>query len=182
MTTVNIEQWLDGISVVEEDHVFTPVGSQSEKMTELLNRRANLMADFTQKTDEEGLVPEEERSLADSYTDVRDALDRDIAKQLELDHPDAMRARLRGLSDEDIEEIANELVEIRVEGKPLDANKMRVENALRLVSRSFVQPQMSVQDIRLLRRRLNQGEWARLLDHVMRLASSQSEAVDVPNS
>lgn len=165
-------KWLNGLPAVEEDHVFTPIGAQSERMTALLNERAQLLE--RPADDEE---PAGERSLAETYTDHRDRLDREIAEQLEVDHPDAVRIRLRGISDLDIEEIADELVALGI-----DERKKVIEQSLRMIARAAVAPELSVDEVRMLRRRLNQGEWARLLDHVVRLMRQEAEAVDLPNS
>ena len=177
MTDINFEKWLNGISVVEEDHVFTPIGSQSERMTELLIERSKLLED-TESEGEDG----PERSLAETYTERRNAIDKEIKEQLGLDHPDAPRIRIRGVSDQDVEEIQDEILDIQVEGKPLNGVKMQRESNFRLVSRASVVPAMSPQDVRLLRKRLNAGEWARLLDHVTKLMVAEAEAVDLPNS
>jgi hypothetical protein len=187
MSDIDINEWVQGISVVTEDHIFTPIGSQSDRMTELLNERAALLENIGKSPElGEDEVPGEhavgEHAIGESYTARRDELDKEIQAQLEADHPDAPRIQLRGLSDEDIEEIQDEVLALEVEGKKLDARKGLVETNLRMVSRASVSPHFSPQDVRILRKRLNAGEWARLLDHCTRLMTNEAEAVDLPSS
>lgn len=188
-TEPNFTQWMDGLSSVEEDHVFTPIGQQSDAVTELLIRRAALVPDEGIDLAELGLEDEEEeraltetkKAPAKTYTEQRDEIDAQIAEQLEKDHPDAPRIRLRGLSDEDFEEVMTELAKIKVEGKPLNDQQVIVEANLRYVSRAAVTPKMTPEDVRLLRRSINRGEWARLLDHMNRLAYKSADEVTHPN-
>lgn len=183
----NFDKWLDGVTGVEEDHVFVPIGQQSEKLSELLVRRAALHPDEGIDLAALGL-DEEERSLtepAKGYTERRDELDEQIAAQLEKDHPDAPRIRLRGLSDEDFEQVMDELADLKLERaktrKPLTDQQVIVEANLRYVSRAVLTPPMTVGNVKLLRRKLNRGEWARLLDHMNRLTSVDAEQVTRPN-
>lgn len=184
----DINKFVAGLPVVEEDHIFTPVGSQSDAVTLLLNERAALLENPEPSGEsEDGGVPASERSLADTYTDRRDELDRKIVEQLEADHPDAPRIRLRGLSDEDINAIQDEIAEIAEKAEngnramEVRARNLLVESNLRLVSRATVQPQFSTEDVRILRKSLNRGEWARLLDHVNRLMAKEAGVGEVPN-
>lgn len=181
MQDINFASWIDGIPTLEEDHVFIPIGAQSDRLTELYNERANLL-EKPKEPEEEGLTGGGERSLAESFTDRRAEIDRLIAEQLEEDHPDAPRIRLRGVSDTDVEEINDEIAAIQVEGKPLSRDKARIEQNIRFVARAAIIPEMTPQDVRILRKKLNRGEWSRLLDHVTTLTFQESEGVDVPNS
>jgi hypothetical protein len=178
-TYSDLERLLDGLPLVEEDHVFAPVGpGLSPEVIQLMNERANLLE--PRKDDEDG--PADERALGESYTERRDSLDEQITEALAEEHPDAPRVRLRGLSDEDFTDVAAEVNAMQVEGKPLSRDRVIVESNLRYVSRAMVAPEMNPQDVRVLRKKLNQGEWARLLDHVNRLARSNAEQATLPNS
>ena len=177
MPIPDFDKWLDGLPLVEEDHVFLPIGKQSDELTELHNERAALL-----EPTPEG-VPEGERSMAESYTDRRDEIDARIAELLEQEHPDAPRIRLRALSDEDVTDASEEVSNLTGEdGKPLDMGRQIVEVNLRLIARSAVEPNLSTEDARLLRRRLNKGEWARLVDHVNTMALADAEQATLPNS
>ena len=57
-----------------------------------------------------------------------------------------------------------------------------VETVLRHVARAVVEPEMTVDDVRVLRRKLNQGEWARLVTHVRALGGATAEGASLPNS
>lgn len=179
MTTYSTpEQLLDGLPLVEDDHVFAPVGpGLSPEVIQLLNERARLLE---APTDDEG--PSDERALGEGYTQRRDSLDAQIVETLAEEHPDAPRVRLRGLSDEDFSDVAEEVTAIQVEGKPFTRDRFVIECNLRYVARAMLAPEMTQQDVRILRKRLNQGEWARLLDHVNRLARSNAEQASLPNS
>jgi len=58
---------------------------------------------------------------------------------------------------------------------------LRVESNLRFIQRATIEPSMTLMDARTLHKRLNRGEWARLLSHVTRLANLDAEATDLPN-
>lgn len=177
MSTPDFDKWLDGLPLYEEDHVFLPVGQQSDELTALYNQRAALL-----EPTPEG-VPEAERSMAESYTDARDALDAQIAEMLEKDHPKAPRIRLRAITDEDVTDAGTEVLALtNGDGKPLDTTQQIVEANLRYISRATVEPKLSVDDVRLLRSRINRGEWARLVDHVNELSLRESSEANLPNS
>jgi hypothetical protein len=178
---VDFTQWVDGIASIEEDHVFTPIGRQTKAMTDLLNERAALLDRPAVEAESGEHVQDGERALGETYTERRDELDALIEEQLEQDHPDAPRIRIRALSDEDIEAIDEEVRAIKVAGKLLDRTKAVVEANLRIIARASVQPPMTPEDVRVLRRKLNRGEYARLLDHVNRISLAEAEAVDLPN-
>lgn len=184
---IDFSAWLDGLPVVEEDHIFTPIGKQTAEMTRLLNERAALLE---QPADvDEGTIAEPERSLGESYTERRDELDEQIHAQLEADHPDAPRIRLRGLSDEDFTDVAAEVEKLNEDRKAvskdgktgMSRDEVVVQANLRYIARAAVSPTLTVEDVALLRKRLNQGEWGRLVDHVNRLSHAEAEAVDFPN-
>lgn len=183
MTTYSdLDRLLDGLPLVEEDHVFAPVGSAlSPEVIQLMNQRAALLDKPTQ-VDGETIDDGPERSLGESYTETRDSLDEQIVDALAEAHPDAPRVRLRGLSDDDFSEVATEIGVMKIEGKPLTREQIVVEANLRYVARAMVAPEMTSQDVRIMRKRLNQGEWARLLDHMNRLARAHSGQVNLPNS
>ena len=174
---LDFDKWLDGLPLIEEDHVFLPIGQQSDELTDLYNERANLLEPVPDG------VPEEERSMADSYSERRDEIDARIAELLEQQHPDAPRLRLRAISDEDVDEASEEVSELRTgDDKPLPAARQIVELNLRLIARASADPKLSTEDVRLLRRRLNKGEYARLVDHVNALALAQAEEETLGNS
>jgi hypothetical protein len=187
----NFDAWLQGLGAVEEDHVFTPVGKQSPAMTRLLNERvaileqgatSGLSADVEAAIGESG-VAEVERAVGESFSDTLDDIDARIMEQIEKDHPDAPRFRLRGLSDDDFTEIQTELKKLLdLKGKTWTDQALNVEANLRMVARSVVIPErITTQDVRILRQKLNRGEWARLIAHVNRLANADAEATDLPN-
>lgn len=184
MTTYSTpEQLLDGLPLVEDDHIFAPVGpSLSPEVIQLLNERARLLE---APTDDEG--PADERALGEGYTQRRDSLDAQIVETLAEEHPDAPRVRLRGLSDEDFSDVAAEVTKIHtdlLEAKEpgLSRDGFNIETNLRYIARAISAPTMDLDGVRELRRRLNQGEYARLLDHVNRLARSNAEQASLPNS
>ncbi|HEY1175510.1 MAG TPA: hypothetical protein VGF17_05085 [Phytomonospora sp.] len=186
----NFETWLQGLGSVEADHVFTPVGKQSPAMTRLLVERAAIMeqaatqtvsADVEAAIGESG-VAEVERAVGESFTETLDDIDARIAAQLEKDHPDAPRFRLRGLTDDDYTEVQKEIVKLTErKGAKWTDQDLKVEANLRFVQRAVLEPPMTLMDARALRKHLNRGEWARLLSHVTRLANLDAEATDLPN-
>jgi len=189
--SANFDAWLDGLGAVEEDHVFTPVGKQTPAMTALLNERVAILeqaATGTISGDTEAAVGEAgvgqvEKAVGASYTDAVDDIDARIAAQLEKDHPDAPRFRLRGISDDDYSEVQAELQQVIDGGKVTwTREQATVEGNLRLVARAIIVPaNVTLQDVRVLRKKLNRGEWARLMEHVTRLAYRDAEATDLPN-
>jgi hypothetical protein len=178
----DFQKWLDGLGAVEEDHLFTPVGAQSEAVTALLVQRAALL-ERTASDDDEDEQAAGERAVGESYTEARDSLDAQIAAQLEADHPDAPRFRLRGLSDDDFTAVNAEVLALTDNAKlKLTIQQANAEASMRMVQRAILTPQgVTLQDVRVLRKTLNRGEWARLLDHVNRLATADAEATDLPN-
>lgn len=187
----NFESWLAGLGSVEEDHVFTPVGKQSPEMTRLLLERQAILEQAATQTISsdveaalgEGSVGQVEKAVGESFTDSIDDIDARIAAQLEKDHPDAPRFRLRGLTDDDYTEVQREVVKLteRKNAKWTDQD-LKVEANLRFIARAVLIPAgMTLEDARVLRTRLNRGEWARLLSHVTRLANLDAEATDLPN-
>ena len=196
--SANFENWLDGLGAVEADHIFTPVGRQSPAMTRLLNERAAILeqaATGTLAGDTEtalgggdaavgaALAGQVETAVGESYSDALDDVDARIAAQLEADHPDAPRFRLRGISDDDYSEVQAELQQVIDGGKVTwTREQATVEGNLRLVARAITVPaNVTLQDVRVLRKKLNRGEWARLMEHVTRLAYRDAEATDLPN-
>lgn len=176
-TTPDFDKWLDDLPLIEEDHVFLPIGQQSDELTALYNERAALL----EPTPDE--VPEAERPMSESYTDRRNDIDERIAALLEEQHPNAPRIRLRALSDEDVTDAAEEVDAMRdAEGRELIVSRKVVEINARLIARAAVKPAMTPEDARLLRRRINKGEWARLVDHVNALALAQAEEETLGNS
>jgi len=196
--SANFEKWLDGLGAVEADHIFTPVGRQSPAMTRLLNERAAILeqaATGTLAGDTEtalgggdaavgaALAGQVETAVGESYSDALDDVDARIAAQLEADHPDAPRFRLRGLSDDDYTEVQAEIGKLTdTKGKTWTDQELLVEANLRMVARAVIVPAgVTDQDIRVLRSKINRGEWARLLRHVTDLANRDAEATDLPN-
>ncbi|NUP03540.1 MAG: hypothetical protein HOW59_37020 [Nonomuraea sp.] len=189
--TPNFETWLQGLGSVEADHVFTPVGKQSPAMTRLLVERAAIMEqaatggvsdDVEEALGGESAVGEVERAVGQSYTESLDDIDARIAAQLEEDHPDAPRFRLRGLTDDDYTEVQKEIVKLTErKGAKWTDQDLKVEANLRFIQRAVLEPAMTLMDARALRKHLNRGEWARLLSHVTRLANLDAEATDLPN-
>lgn len=187
----NFDSWLEGLGAVEEDHIFTPVGRQSPAMTRLLNERAAILEQAATQTISpevedaigEAGVAEVERAVGESFSETIDDIDGRIAVQLEKDHPDAPRFRLRGLSDDDFTAIQDEVRKLLdLKSKKWTDQQINVEANLRMVARSVTQPEgITTQDVRILRQKLNRGEWARLLSHVTRLANADAEATDLPN-
>ena len=175
MSTPDFDAWLAGIPSVTEDHVFTPIGRQTQAMTDLLNERAALIPDDPENPDPEQALGEE------GYTERRDRLDALIAAQLEKDHADAPRMLLRGLSDEDLQDIYTE-VETLDPDKKWTAATRATEISLRYVTRAAVTPTVTLDQARRMRAGINRGEWGRLLDHITRLMAAEAEAVDLPNS
>lgn len=179
--------WLEGFTDVTEDHIFLPVGAQHPELTRLMNERANLLEPVAQ---DEG-APEGERSLGESYSDRRDALDKQIMMLMAEHHPDAPTVKIRGLSDGDFEDVSADHarwvkgltkkgVEPTTEAKVADLN-------CRWTAKAIVPPDggkaWTAADVQLLRRKINRGEWARLIDHVNRLTNAHAEQVsDFPNS
>ena len=185
MTTYsNLERLLDGLPLVEEDHVFAPVRpALSPELAQLMAERNALLE--PRADEEEG--PSDERALGEGYTQRAASLDEQINEALADEHPDAPRVRLRGLSDEDYVEVAAEVTQLGVERvkaeKPqLSIDERTVESVVRYVARAVTIPEMSVDDVRVLRRRLNQGEWARLITHVRQLGGASAEQASLPNS
>jgi len=186
----NFDAWLEGLGAVEADHIFTPVGKQSPEMTRLLVERAAILeqaatgniSDDVEAAIGEAGVGEVERAVGESYAQTLDDIDARIAAQLEKDHPDAPRFRLRGLSDDDFTQVQEEL-EKRTQRKNAKwtDQQLRVEANLRFIQRATIEPSMTLMDARTLHKRLNRGEWARLLSHVTRLANLDAEATDLPN-
>lgn len=186
-TSASFTKWLAGLGAVEEDHVFVPIGTQSQEMTRLLNERDALHVE-QQRTTAEGEedAPAGERALGASFSESLAELDAQIAAQLEADHPEAPRFLLRGLSDDDYVEIRKELDAIAEEredeGKQMSGLETMVESNLRAIQRAIVVPEgITLGDVRLLHKKLNRGEWARLLQHVTRLANLDAETTDLPN-
>lgn len=187
----NFESWLAGLGSVEEDHVFTPVGKQSPEMTRLLVERNAILEQAATQTISsdveaalgEGSVGQVEKAVGESFTDSIDDIDARIAAQLEKDHPDAPRFRLRGLTDDDYTEVQREVVKLTErKGAKWTDQDLKVEANLRFIARAVLVPAgMTLEDARVLRTRLNRGEWARLLSHVTRLANDDAEATDLPN-
>lgn len=187
----NFESWLAGLGSVEEDHVFTPVGKQSPEMTRLLVERQAILEQAATQTISsdveaalgEGSVGQVEKAVGESFTDSIDDIDARIAAQLEKDHPDAPRFRLRGLTDDDYTEVQREIVKLTErKGAKWTDQDLKVEANLRFIARAVLVPAgMTLEDARVLRTRLNRGEWARLLSHVTRLANLDAEATDLPN-
>ena len=176
-TTPDFDKWLEGLPLIEEDHVFLPIGKQSAELTELYNERAALLDPVPDD------VPEAERPMSESYSDRRNEIDERIAELLEKEHPDAPRIRLRALSDEDVTEAADEVEAMRdANDRELIVSRKVVEINARLIARAAVSPVMSTDDARLLRRKINKGEWARLVDHVNALALAQAEEETLGNS
>lgn len=185
------DRWLDDLGSVEEDHIFTPVGKQTVEMTRLLNERAAILEEAATghlSGDTEAAIgslaaAQVERAVGESYTTALSDIDRRIADQLELDHPNAPRFRLRGLSDDDYTEVRDEIAKL-IEGGQVKWTQQQamVEANLRCVARAVVIPAgATTQSIRQLRKKLNRGEWARLLTHVTALANTDAEATDLPN-
>jgi len=186
----NFDAWLEGLGAVEADHVFTPVGKQSAAMTRLLVERAAILEQAATggvSSDVEGAIGESgvaevERAVGESYSETLDDIDARIAEQLEKDHPDAPRFKLRGLSDDDFTQVQEELEKLTLrKGAKWTDQQLRVEANLRFVQRAVVEPAITLMDARTLHKRLNRGEWARLLSHVTRLANLDAEATDLPN-
>ena len=197
-TSPDFGRWLDGLGAVEEDHVFTPVGQQSLAMTTLLNERAAILQQAATghlTADNEAALAggdaavgattgaQVETAVGASYTDALADVDARIAAQLEADHPDAPRFRLRGISDDDYSEVQAELQQVIDGGKVTwTREQATVEGNLRLVALAITVPaNVTLQDVRVLRKKLNRGEWARLMEHVTRLAYRDAEATDLPN-
>lgn len=183
MTTYSdLTRLLDGLPLVEEDHVFAPVGpSLSAEVRQLMAERDALL----EPRDEESDV--DERALGEGYTDRAASLDEQITEALAEEHPDAPRIRLRGLSDADYVAVAAEVTQLgvqRVEAKQpqLSIDERTVESVVRYVARAVVEPVMTVDDVRVIRERLNQGEWARLVTHVRQLGVASAEQATLPNS
>lgn len=184
-TYSTLEGLLDGLPIVEDDHVFAPVGpGLSPNVIQLLNERAALVEP---RNDDEEAGLADERALGEGYTERRDSLDIQIADALAEEHPEAPRIRLRGLSDEDFSEAAREVADlhnerIKKDQPGLSRDDFTIETNLRYVSRAILIPETDIEGARTMRRKLNQGEWARLLDHINRLASANSEQASLPNS
>ena len=184
MTTYSdLTRLLDGLPLVEEDHVFAPVGpALSAEVRQLVDERNRLL----EPRDEESDVVDE-RALGEGYTDRAASLDEQITEALADEHPDAPRIRLRGLSDADYVEVAAEVTQLgvqRVEAKKpqLSVDERTVESVVRYVARAIVEPAVTVEDVREIRGRLNQGEWARLVTHVRQLGVASAEQATLPNS
>lgn len=182
MTTYSdLTRLLDGLPLVEEDHVFAPVGpALSAEVRQLMAERDALL----EPRDEESDV--DERALGEGYTDRAASLDEQITEALAEEHPEAPRIRLRGLSDADYVEVAAEVTQLgvqRVEAKQpqLSIDERTVESVVRYVARAVVEPAVTVDHVRELRTRLNQGEWARLVTHVRQLGVASAEQVTLPN-
>lgn len=186
-TFADIDAWLDGDGAVQEDHMLLPPGRVSDELAGLLRARELLLSGAEPIETEEG--PKGDRALGDKaigegYTAARDRIDAQIAEQLEREFPGAPRFRLRGLSDDDYAEIRAEVVEFRKldpDRPEFDMEAMREMN-VRAVARSMVVPEATRDQAVRLRRKLNRGEWARLLDHVTRLANLDASATSLPNS
>lgn len=183
MTTYSdLTRLLDGLPLVEEDHVFAPVGpALSAEVRQLMTERDALL----EPRDEE--INVDERALGEGYTDRAASLDEQITEALAEEHPDAPRIRLRGLSDADYVEVAAEVTQLgveRVQAKQpqLSIDERTVESVVRYVARAVVEPPVTVDHVRELRQRLNQGEWARLVTHVRQLGVASAEQATLPNS
>lgn len=183
MTTYSdLSRLLDGLPLVEEDHVFAPVGSVSPELAQLMAQR-NALLEPAGEDDDAG----DERALGEGYTDRAASLDEQITEALAEEHPDAPRIRLRGLSDEDYVAVNAEVVQLgveRVEAKQpqMSLDERTVESVIRYVARAVAIPEMSVDDVRVMRRKLNQGEWARLVTHIRVLGGATAEQASLPNS
>jgi len=182
-TYSDLTRILDGLPLVEEDHVFAPVGpALSAEVRQLIAERDALLEPRDEESD-----TLDERALGEGYTDRAASLDEQITEALAEEHPDAPRIRLRGLSDADYVAVAAEVVQLgveRVEAKQpqLSIDERTVESVVRYVARAVVEPPMTADDVRVLRERLNQGEWARLVTHVRQLGVASAEQVTLPNS
>lgn len=173
----NFDAWLDGLGAVEEDHVFLLPGKVSPELAALYQERASLLTE-----DEDGKVGPGELAAGESYTSALDDVDARIQARLEEESPDAPRFRLRGLSDDDYTESSKEVRAWLEANEDATRDDIMVEGNVRAVARAVVIPEgVTVDDIRKLRRKLNRGEWARLLSHVTRLAEADAEATSVPN-
>lgn len=175
--SADFESWLDGLGAVEEDHVFMPLGSQSQALTDLYLERATIL----EETKDGEIVPGE-RGVGESYSATLDDVDRRIAEQLEQDAPEAPRFRLRGLSDDDYTSVTAEVEEWKKTNQGKTRAEENAEGNIRCIHRAIVVPEgVTLEDVRLLRQKLNRGEWGRLLSHVTRLAEQDAEATSIPN-
>lgn len=177
-TSPNFDAWLDGLGAVEEDHVFMPPnGKISDELAGLYRQRQGLL-----KEDEDGNIVPGELAAGESYSGALDDIDERIHAQLQLEAPTAPRFRLRGLSDDDYTQANAEVREWRQSHPDASRDEEIVEGNVRVIARAVLIPEgVTVDDIRLLRTKLNRGEWARLLSHVTRLANDDAEATSVPN-
>lgn len=174
----DFDRLLSGLTLHEEDHVFIPIGKQSAAVAALHNELAGLL-------DDDG-EPAGEHALGESFTDRRDDLNRRIAEQIEADHKDAHRIRLRALTDADLKAIMAE-----IDAMILDAEKTKTvltrEAAntaaiVRQVQRAICSIDITLEQVEQLRGRLNSGEWGRLVTHVMTMSAAEAEDVTHPNS
>ena len=173
----DFDAWLAGIGAIEEDHVFIPIGAQSAALTALYEERATILDET-----EGGEVVPGERGVGESYSATLDDVDERIAAQLELDHPEAPRMRLRGLSDDDYTQVTREVDKWAQENPDRTPLEQVVEGNVRCIARAVKIPEdVTIDNIRTLRETLNRGEWARLLSHVTRLAQKDAEETSVPN-
>ena len=188
----NFEQWAAGLGAVEEDHLFPPPGRVSPTLAALLNERVAILEQAatgkisgdTEAAIGETAAGEVERAVGSSYADTVSDVDARIAAQVEAEFPDAPRMKLRGISDDDMVEIQEELAALTKTkaGEKMSRLQLTAEANLRMVARAVVEPpNVTTQDMRLLRKQLTRGEWARLLAHVGRLADLDAEVTDLPN-
>ena len=172
----DFDRLLAGLTLREEDHVFIPVGKQSAAVTALHNELAGLLDDD---------VPDEERSMADSFTARREDLQARIVAQIEADHADAPRVRLRALTDDVVKGIDSEIAAMVRDAQATESTMTREEantaGVLRQIQAAII-PEPSLEQVQQLRSKLNAGEWARLVNHVTALAIEEAEEVTYPNS
>lgn len=177
-TSPDFQKWLAGLGAVEEDHIFIPIGAQSHAVTLLHNERAQLLAAASGEED----IADGDKAIGESFTESLADLDARIAAQIEEDHPEAPRLRLRGLSDDDLDEIRLEVSDLAKADEKMTNVHVSAEINTRTVHRAIIIPAgATLDDIKTLRKTLNRGEWARLLSHVMTLADADAEAASLPN-
>lgn len=178
--------WLDDLVVYQEDHVFAAPTEHDDALRDLQAQLAAAVRDLDAAVQLEGGGISAERAADEEPESARlqaqiddiNAQISQVADERNAARGEGMRVRLRGLTADDLAAIENESDKARAAGdRGLDVR----EQTLRQVRAAFVHPELTLDQARRLRQRLNSAEWARLIYHITALTNRAVAEVDLPN-